>query len=102
MRKYNYSTVQSALWQSQDQRIGRKYNTLQTALRQNAYPIAAHAKYLQRRLHEFRTECHQWLQSYVPGLCERSGHSDFSSADRRVVLLLIVNVVLATSIGPRI
>ena len=40
MRKYKYSAVQSALWQSQDQTIGRKYNTQQPALRQDAYSIA--------------------------------------------------------------
>jgi len=34
VRKYKYSTVQSALWQSQYQTIGRKYHTQQPALRQ--------------------------------------------------------------------
>ena len=40
VRKNKYSTVKSALWQSQHQTIGRKYNTQQPALRQDAYSIA--------------------------------------------------------------
>ena len=40
VRKNKYSTVKSALWHSQHQTIGRKYNTQQPALRQDAYSIA--------------------------------------------------------------
>ena len=40
VRKNKYSTVKSALWQSQHQTIGRRYNTQQPALRQDAYSIA--------------------------------------------------------------